>query len=252
MDQVETVEVVLQVILTPIFALLVETEGLQSLFKRVNQALKIQDFRLSCPPQLASTLKSNFERRFQDLRRELHTILKIQKVESWTKLSQIEPSFNEIVHGPQPSCLGALIFTQKVNTKITSKLVDLCDECSKPLDPISIMIVSIPSTCKIEALESNFEGVLTFMLVLEGSNLGTLKVGSRSQSLMTMSSVLFEPSLKVEVDNRGPKEILLLKIDFFRLFQQGLNGLNLASVQVASESNEIQHICNLVQLESEN
>jgi hypothetical protein len=243
----DLVDTTLKVICLSVFARIVEVGSLQSLLDFVNSVLL--KVRLPIPPTIVKNVNLKFGTEFDKVRREVKKIVTKTDFDSIPQLQYIEPKYKGVLVGSSPRCIGMLLYGNKVNVDLTSKLLDICDQCVLDLEIVSCTVVLVPSGCMLKSHRSEYCGVMTYIVVIEGSTLTHLQVGNQNMTLTTKASVFYDPTSVTTLENMGPSMAILLKIEVYRPFDFGMDAVNWSTLHVMSESEELQYVCKMSMIE---
>lgn len=238
-----SIDISVKVICLPIFARIIEHGGVASLLKYANEQLIPQ--LLPVPQHVFRSVNSLFAQQFTKLQHIVNGIVHECDYDHIPQLKYIEPKYTNVIEGPSPKCIASLLYGNKLNIKLTSSLVELCDYAVGNLDIINCSIVLIPTGTRLKPHLSEYCGVLTYILAVEGSTLLHMNIGSRSMTMTTKASVLYDPDASLtSVENSGPNMAILLKIDVCRPFDIGFDAVNWTVLELLNQSYEVQQACN--------
>lgn len=239
-------DLTLKVILVPLFAQITEFTDTKEMMKIVNQAL--YNKRIVVPKAIPQLLNTSFGQLYQRVAQVIRAIINQVDYDEIPQLRYIEPKYTNIIEGPSPKCISGLLYGNTLNIELTSTLISLCDTCIGPLEMLSCTIVLLPSGCRLQPHGSEYCGVLTYILVIDGSQLVHMKVGKQKMTLTSAASLLYDPIQETSFENTGPSICVLLKIELYRPFDFGFDSVNWSALQVLSESHDVQQACNLANM----
>lgn len=243
----DLLDITIKVICIPVFANIVENAGVVEMLKFANSQLIRR--MLPVPTEIVSNVNNSFGHKFKTLCQVVTKIIHECEDDRIPQLKYIEPKYASVIEGPSPKCITSLLYGNKVNINLTSQLLEICDESMHNLEMVSCSIVLIPTGTKLKPHSSEYCGVMTYVLVVEGSTLLHMSIGSKHMTLNTKAAVLYDPiGSLASIQNSGPSTAILLKIDFYRPFDIGFDAVNWSIIQVMSESYEIQQACNLANM----
>jgi hypothetical protein len=240
------VDLTLKVICVPLFSLLVENAHISEMLTLVNSVLFSR--RLAVPKTVPELLNKKFGAVFDRVIFVVRSIVHNVELSEVPQLQYLEPRYADFIEGPSPRCISSLLYSNTVNIELTSNLLKICDTCVSPLEMVSCNIVIIPSGCRLKPHKSEYCGVLTYLLAVEGSTLCHLQVGPTSLTLNSKASMLYDPFQETSLQHTGPTNCVLLKIELYRPFELGFDSVNWSALQVMSESYEVQQACNLANM----
>lgn len=232
----------MKVICLPVFANIIEHAGIIPMLQFANEQLT--PHLLPVPKEIVITVNELFGQKFTKLHHVVSRIVHECDFDEIPQLKFIEPKYLNVIEGPSPKCITSLLYGNKLNIELTSTLLELCDQCVGNLDMINCSIVLIPTGTLLKPHTSEYCGVLSYVLVIEGSTLLHMTVGSKRMTLNSKASILYDPvGTYTTVQNSGPNTAVLLKIDLFRPFDIGFDAVNWSILEVLNQSYEVQQAC---------
>jgi hypothetical protein len=97
--------------------------------------------RLNVPVELVTSINHTFGSEFSKLQREVMGIVNDVEFDAIPQLQYIEPKYKEVLRGPSPRCISALLYGNKVNVDLTSRVLEMCDRCMLNLEIVSCNMV---------------------------------------------------------------------------------------------------------------
>ena len=239
----DLIEITLKVICLSIFSRIAEVGGLAKLLEFVN--LTLAKSRLHVPPEIVTDLNRSFGNIFPKLRNIVLGITNTLEYNSIPQLKYIEARYADVLEGPSPRCIAGLVYGNKVNIDIMESVLSICDNCMKNLEIVSCSLVLVPSGSTLNSHRSEYCGVMTYIVAIEGSKLTHLHVNNQVITLTTRASAFFDPTSITKLINTSHSTVILLKLEVYRPFDIGLDAVNWSTIQVTSESQELQYTCKM-------
>jgi hypothetical protein len=242
----ELIDTTLKVICLAVFSRIVEIDSLETLLTFVNGVLV--KARLPIPHNVVNNVNASYAVEFDKIKTMIRNITNELDFDSIPQLQYIEPKYADVIKGPSPRCITALAYSNKLNIELTSRLLTIVDKCMPNLEVVNCSIVYLPSGCIVNPHRSEYCGVITYIVAIEGSTLTHVKVNDKVMSLTTKASVFYDAISMTSFNNTGPTTTILLKVEVYRPFNFGLDAINWSTIQVIAESQELQYVCKMANM----
>ena len=217
-------EIALEVILVLTLGIVAEVGGLAKLFGLMNSFLRTQ------PTILPKDLNVGFGVKFDEIHKVFASVLRKVKPISMTK---VDPTFPQ----PEIQVIPLLIFSNVSQNEDLNALLKICDFpfTSLGLEMMTCGIQVIPPGVQTSFHQENYYGLLKYYLVLQGHEKASItirelrKVANSAQSVVSKdqvhqlrakSSLLFDSTVPLKVDNLSNQTVHILCCEFRRPFSK--------------------------------
>jgi len=246
-EKMSLFEISLEVIFVLVLGIVAEVGGLAKLFDLVNPFLRAHASPI--PPRLVNSLNASFGANLQEVQKVSNLVLrKANPIE----LTRIDPTFPQL--GVQ--VIPLLIFSNFSQNENLNALLKVCDIPfnSLGLELLTCGIQIIPPGVQTPFHQENYFGLLKYYLVLHGHEKASITIGGYNPSsqhghtnqvhqLQTKSSLLFDPTVPLKIENLSRQNVHILCCEFRRPMSKLPDIINGIIMKIMSVSQPVMMAC---------
>ena len=241
-------EVCLETLFTLILAHVADVEDARGVINVVNKQLVEHPFIV--PENIGKSLDNSFASSFVSLQgRTLDAINRAGGVEKLPQLQYLDTTYRSYVGSEGPRCLCGLIFTNKVNEKLMSPILQICDEALNGLEYIGLTIYVLRPGVNLSPHRGSYAGFVRYVVVLYCGEKSVITVAGTDYQLQEKSSLFYNPLATMSISNGGKQTLIFLSIDIYRPFENTDDILNYVAIRAIKETSEVEHAFNLAAVE---